>query len=162
MDSQLASNLEKMLMDGRGYVEVDDGKPSGEFHEKLFVAPSGKIAMTVVLTSMVGLKKYSKYIEGDSYEVVIVIYFGSVTLYHRALEKTLKHKIEIWSSEQLLVNPTTHVLCPKIEVVPKLSCQYQIPKISFYDPLMRYFRIKPKTILKVTNVDGWVSFRRVV
>lgn len=160
-------NFEDMITD-RGYIPIDNGNVEEDIEKRLFeqhykISGTKFKSFSTIIDSTVALTDYSHIILDESYQSVLVIYTNTVTVAHRAIEKKLMHKVEIWSINSLMVNPTKHILHPKIEKMPKgFHCEaYKIPKISLYDATVRYYRFRQRDVLKITDKNGVVSFRRV-
>lgn len=160
------TTVEEMLND-RGYIPISSHFPEINVVDRVknckYFTPCGKFAIVIVVESSSQIKNFSKYIEDEEYETVLFVYMNVVTIAHKIMEKNLNNKIEIWSVYNLLVNISKHYLQPKIEkVTEELEICGKLPKISFQDPIVRYFCFKRKDILKITDSEGNIHYRTVV
>lgn len=158
------NNVEQMFED-RNYIPISGIFPESDIVERMnnrkYLTPSGKFSMVAIVDSTSNIKNYSKLIDDECYETILFVYMNNVTVSHRAIEKNLNHKIEIWSIYNLLVNVSRHKYQPKLELAYNVSIKGRLPKISFLDPIIRYYRYKSKDIIKITTVDGDIQYRVV-
>lgn len=127
-----------------------------------YLTPNNKLAIVIVVESTSDIKTFSKYLKDPEFETIIFIYQNNITITHQAIEKNLCHKIEIWSVNSLLVNTKRHYLQPKVELAESFKYEGKLPKICFYDPIVRYYKFPSKSILKITNKDGFIHYRIVM
>ncbi|QIH04864.1 hypothetical protein [Dasineura jujubifolia toursvirus 2a] len=157
---------EEMVFD-RGYTALSDVNSMDVFariNERKYLTPSGKLAITVIVESTSQIKNYSDCIGDPAYETIICIYMGNITIAHKAIEKNSYYKIEILPVSFLIKNVSKHVLQP---IVTKDDTGFKhrgkLPKISFYDPIVRYYKFNHKDILKITSkINGTIHYRIVV
>lgn len=176
MDNELRKLLEyslplfEKMMEDRNYIPLEKKCPPiniiERMNERHYKTPSGKLALIVICNNAAGIKSYTAQICNDEYETIVCIYTNNINISHRKMEKNLNYKIEIWPL--LFVYIADHFLQPKIEAIPLSEHKYisipasKLPKISYYDPLIRYFRIPHKSIIRIHNIDGMISYRIVV
>lgn len=128
-----------------------------------YITETGKFVIVSIIESISQIKNFSKYIEDPDYETVFFLYLNNVTVIHKENEKSLNYKIEIWSIENLVINVARHVLQPKVEKAKSaVKISEKLPKIQFYDPIVRYYRFKHRDVLKITDSRGFISYRVVV
>lgn len=156
--------VEEMLED-RNYIPCYTKIPELDIIKRMsnrkYITLNGKIAIVAIVESTSQIKNYYKFIEDDNLETILFVYLNNITVAHRSIEKNLNHKIEIWSVFDLLINVSKHVLQPKIELVvdEQFKVDGKLPKISFYDPIIRYYKFKHKNIIKIIYKDGLISYR---
>lgn len=159
--------VEEMFED-RGYVSIYKQFPELDITKrmvgKIFFTNENKKVVLYIIDSTSQIKMYSDMIINvDEYEVLVFIYTNNLTIAHKELEKNLDHRIEIWSVHRLVTNFSKHYLQPKICLVEKKpDINYKLQKISFYDPLIRYYRYKQHSIIKIIELDGSITHRIVV
>lgn len=172
IDEQLLKSalktVEEMLED-RLYIPIAKEFPAINIIERMnnrkYITSENKFAFVTVVDSISQIKNFSELIKDDNYETIIFVYTNNVNKQHKSLEKTLNHKIEIWSIYNLQINVSRHHLQP---AVSKINYDVQqidkkLPKILFYDPICRYFRFHQKDVIKViSGVDGNIHYRYVV
>lgn len=162
--NQALHTVEEMLED-RNYIpcytrilELDIFK---RMNNRKYITLTGKFAIVAIVESTSQIKNYYKYIEDNNLETIVFVYLNNITVAHRSIEKNLNHKIEIWSVYDLLINVSKHVLQPKIEIISdeQFKVDGKLPKISFYDPIIRYYKFKQKDIIRIKYKDGSISYR---
>lgn len=161
----IALNTVEEMLEDRDYIPIATSIPEIDIlirmNNRKYITPSGKLAFVVVINSSSQIKTYSSQIEDENYETIIFIYTNNVTATHRSIEQNLNNKVEIWSVYHFLVNVSRHFLQPKVRKVTDIKLTGKIPKISFYDPIVRYYHFQPKDILEITNKEGFVNYRMV-
>lgn len=163
-----ALNTAEEMFEDRGYIAVYERFPELDITKrmvgKIFYTKENKKVILYIIDSTSQIKIYSDLIINiEEYEVLVFIYTNSLTIAHKELEKNLDHRIEIWSVNRLVTNFSKHYLQPKICLVEKKpDINYKLQKISFYDPLIRYYRYKHHSIIKIIELDGSIAHRIVV
>jgi DNA-directed RNA polymerase subunit H (RpoH/RPB5) len=160
----------EQMLDDRKYIPLYSNIPKIDIIERMnkgkYECPSGKYAMTIIATCTKDIKVYTDIICDDDYETIICIYTNNINISHKKMEKIFDYKIEIWPL--IFVNISSHSLQPKIETINQREFKLtkinplKLPKISYYDPLIRYYRIPHKSIIKITDFDSLVSYRLVI
>lgn len=158
--------IEEMLED-RNYIPLRNGIPETDIKKRVvdseYLTKSCNMAFVTKVDSTSQIKNYYSLIKNPDYETIIFIYTNNVTVTHKTIEANLNNKIEIWSIDSLLVNASKHVYQPKVEKISKTSkIKGKLPKISFYDPIVRYYKFQRKDIIKVTNRQTELSHYRIV
>jgi DNA-directed RNA polymerase subunit H (RpoH/RPB5) len=155
------------MMDDRGYFPISNGVVEVDVVKRMtnrkYLTPNGKYVIVTIADSTSSIKQYSNYIENPAYESVFFLYTNSVTIAHTAIEKNLDHKIEIHPVASLQINITRHEIQPYVEKHTQTKIKGKLPKISFYDPICRYYKFNHRDVIKVTSkVDGSIHYRQVV
>nr|UOX61082.1 MAG: hypothetical protein DiTV3a_F12ORF1 [Diabrotica toursvirus 3a] len=152
METSARKTIHEMFLD-RGFTE----------YKGIYKNKEGLFADYFFIYSISEIKNYSHIIEDLRYDTILFVYINNVTETHKELEKNFDFKIEIWPLKKLLINISKHELQPKIEPLrTQEKFPYKLPRISFYDPLIRYYRIPHKTVIKITDNDGFIHYRLVV
>lgn len=166
---KLALNTAEEMFSDRGYKELESRHNTDVYHrlnERKYETPSGKLAICVILDSTSQIKNYSEFIEDPDYESITCIYRGNINIAHKKIEKNSNYKIEILSVNFLIKNVSKHELQPivtKDDTYVYSPNERKLPKIMFYDPIVRYYRFKHKDILKtISRISGNVEYRIVV
>lgn len=157
--------VEEMLED-RGYTAISLGWSFPEtdiikrMQNRFYETPDNKYAIVSIIKCIGYIQEFSNHINNNNLETIIFIYLNSKTIKHKTKEKNFNYKIEIWPINDLFINVSRHFLQPKIEKCEKVAGK--LPKISSDDPICRYFKFKSKDFLKITNKEGFISYRMVI
>lgn len=164
MLEQALENLEKMVYN-RKYIPIAGPKIETNIVKRLtdkkFITPDGTFALVAQIDSTSQIKSYASFIEDPEFVTIIFVYMNNLTVTHKSIEKVLNNKIEIWSIQTLLIDVYEHELQPKIELVKNFEHKIKLPKISFYDPIVRYFRYQHQDVLRIIDLEGTISYRLV-
>lgn len=155
------------MMEDRNYIPLNHDITKTDvferFKDRKYITPSNKFAVVLIVNSTSQIKNFSSIIDNDDYETILFIYMNTLTVQHKSIEKNLNYKIEIWSVYNLLTNISKHIFQPKIELlVTDCKLNYKLPKISFYDPIIRYYKFKKGDTIKITDKDNFISYRLIV
>lgn len=164
---EIALNTVEEMMEDRNYIPILTSIPEIDIKQRMtdrkYLTLNGKYALVAIVESTSAIKNYSEYIENTDYENIFFVYLNHLNISHYSIEKNLDYKVEIWSVHDLLINVSRHYLQPKISKVEEnIDFNGKIPKISLYDPLIRYFRFKKKDVIKITKRNGTINYRIVV
>lgn len=163
--TQALTTVEEMLED-RNYIPISSTYPELDIEKRLcnrkYFTPNGKYAFVTVVESTSNIKNFASMISDEEYETILFVYTNNVTVAHKAIEKNLNFKVEIWSIFNLMINVARHYLQPKVERIDEIHFKGKIAKISIYDPLVRYYKFSIKDILKITSKEGFINYRIVV
>lgn len=164
---EIALNTVEEMMEDRNYIPILSSIPETDIKQRMsnrkYITLNGKYALVAIVESTSAIKNYSEYIENPDYENIFFVYLNNLNISHYSIEKNLDYKVEIWSVYDLLINVSKHYFQPKIsKVEEEIDFNGKIPKISFYDPLIRYFRFKKKDIIKIVKHNGIINYRTVV
>lgn len=164
--------FEKMLED-RKYIPLYTGIPKTDIIQRMnnrkYETPSNNLAMVIIANCTGDIKLYTDYICDPNYETILCIYTNNINISHKKMEKTFDYKIEIWPLIHLYI--ADHIFQPKIEVINTKELEefkngkiqpIKLPKISYYDPIIRYYKIKHKSIIKIYETDRLISYRIVI
>lgn len=99
----------------------------------------------------------------------ILIYKHDITPFVKEIIKTtnIDPVIEVFSTDELIFDITTHELQPQFSVVTKDECKFdfsQIPRFRHDDPVVKFFNWPKGSIVKITPKDPrlTVSYRVVI
>ncbi|UIB20663.1 putative protein 454R [Cricket iridovirus] len=149
---------------------------------KVNTNPEFAIAKFIETTQEIKSPPLSQIIDFSSneYVCVTIICDGSITTNVKKIEQTTKGKVEIFHNKDLQMNITKYHLQPlfnklldeeakdfkkkyikcKIENGKKIILQ-SFPSMSKSDPIARFFKYQSGDVIKITNKDGFVSYRIV-
>jgi len=102
----------------------------------------------------------------------IIVYKENVTpVAKKIIDETKEFKIELFQVDELQCNITTHYLVPKHEIHCKKGTKDCIkfkklysdnfPIILRSDPISRFYDYDKGDVIKITDSDGYVTFRIV-
>lgn len=144
--------------------------------------PEFAIAKFIETTQEIKSPPLSQIIDFSSneYVCITIICNGSITTNVKKIEQTTKGKVEIFHNKDLQMNITKYHLQPlfnklsneeakdfkkkyikcKIENGKKIILK-SFPSMSKSDPIARFFKYQSGDVIKITNKDGFVSYRIV-
>lgn len=119
-------------------------------------------------------QEYIKLMQENDITHAIIVYRQVITsTAKKNIEKLptndeVNIKIELFSDKELRFNITKHRLQPKFKLFNhkeattfKRDYGKSIPIMFTCDPIARFFNYKPGDIIRLTNSDGYVSYRIV-
>jgi DNA-directed RNA polymerases I, II, and III subunit RPABC1 len=145
--------------------------------ERILARKPNKEEMCVFLTNtskfnVENIKEYIHMMRKMELNHSIIVYKDNVTpVAKKIIDDTKEFKIELFHVDDMQYNITKHYLVPKHEIhckkgTPKwdeFKKKYSdnFPVILRSDPISRFYDYDKNDIIKITDSDGFVSFRIV-
>ncbi|AAK82314.1 454R [Invertebrate iridescent virus 6] len=176
--------ITKEMYEARGWqiIKEDELTILAKVNSRENTNPEFAIAKFIKTTQEIKSPPLSQIIDFSSneYVCVTIICDGSITTNVKKIEQTTKGKVEIFHNKDLQMNITKYHLQPlfnklldeeakdfkkkyikcKIENGKKIILQ-SFPSMSKSDPIARFFKYQSGDVIKITNKDGFVSYRIV-
>lgn len=166
----------------RGYIipDINDFLKMEEYLTHKKTDENDKIFVFFPETPKVGIttiRQYVKEMEDLKVQTSIIIVKESITAFAKQVFTEIKPLIiDYFTEDELKIDKTQHCLVPKHELLTEeqkkellkmYKCkESQLPKISSYDPISRYFGAKRGQVFKIIRISEtsgeYIYYRLVV